>query len=543
MNRYVSLLFLLFGFLFLMVACKTQQTIPQKVEPKPETPREETPKIEPIPPSEKTDFVEVNFELPQQPREFRGFWVATVVNIDWPESGTDSWEKQKADFLKLLDYYQGLNFNAAIVQIRAAGDAFYPSNYAPWSRYLTGQEGKSPQTLENPLSWMIRETHLRGIEFHAWLNPYRATFDDKTELLSPDHDFFLHPDWMLNYGSKYYYNPGLPEVKEHLKKIIQEIVYNYDVDAIHFDDYFYPYKVANQEFPDQATFQKFKKSGQSIADWRRENVNTLVKEVCQTIKASKPWVQFGISPFGVWRNKDKDPNGSATQAGQTNFDDLYADPLTWMENKWIDYLIPQLYWSMDFSLASYRVLSDWWNERSFGTAVYIGNGPYKIRDNADVAWNDPEELIRQVAYIRTLPALGGNSYFSAKSLYSKNQDVAGLLKNQLYDKPVLPPAFEPRQQVEISMPQVRGLSNEGQELRLELDGPLDPAIRYVLFREGKSLESLQTAPIQKIWVGGSRVSNLAIRTSNQEFLAIHWLDHFGRILGSQVFHNLSPSLP
>ncbi|TFV93263.1 glycoside hydrolase [Algoriphagus kandeliae] len=543
MNRYFSQFFLVIGFLFLLLACKSQQVIPEKKEDKTEVPSVENPPKVPVEPIEKKSFVVLDDKLPEPVREFRGVWIATVVNIDWPESGSDSWEKQKADFLKLLDYYQGLNFNAAIVQIRAAGDAFYPSNFAPWSKYLTGQEGKAPQTLENPLSWMIRETHLRGMEFHAWLNPYRATFDTKTELLSPDHDFFIHPDWMLKYGTKYYYNPGLPDVKEHLKKIIHEVVSNYDIDAIHFDDYFYPYKVPNQEFPDQSTYQKFKKPGQSIEDWRRENVNTLVKEVYETLKTTKPWVQFGISPFGVWRNKDKDPNGSATQAGQTNFDDLYADPLAWMKNGWIDYLIPQIYWSMDYSLASYRVLTDWWDQRSFGTAIYIGNGPYKIRDNADIAWNNPQELIRQVVYTRTLPTLGGNSYFSAKSLFSKNRDVADMLRTELYEKPVLPPAFEPKEQVEIVKPKVQELQFKDGQSHLELESPLDPAIRYLVFQESNDLEKLKDVPIQKLWVGGSRAKSLQISSTNSRYLAIQWLDHFGRLVESQIIQNLNSSQP
>ncbi|MFC3417268.1 glycoside hydrolase family 10 protein [Algoriphagus hitonicola] len=346
----------------------------------------------------------LSFELPEMPREFRGVWIATVVNIDWPEAGTDSWEKQKRDFVTLLDHYKKMNFNAVIVQVRTAGDAFYPSRHAPWSRYLTGKEGTAPNTIENPLTWMINQAHERGLEFHAWLNPYRATFDDKTSLLSQDHDFNLHRDWMLKYGPKYYYNPGLPEVREKFIAVIDELVNNYDLDAVHFDDYFYPYKIGNQIFPDQKTFNQYKKPGQTIDDWRRENVNLLIQAVHQTIKKSKPWVQFGISPFGVWRNQDKDPKGSPTRAGQTNYDDLYADPLTWMKNGWIDYLIPQLYWSMDYELASYRKLNDWWSINNFGTHIYIGNGPYKIRDNADKAWDNPgKSTIRSITPVHFRP--------------------------------------------------------------------------------------------------------------------------------------------
>src|SRR3970040_1972672 len=199
---------------------------------------------------------------------------------------------------------------------------------------------------------MSTQARARGFEFHAWLNPYRATMDLKTENLSPNHDFYKHPDWMIKYAGKYYYNPALPEVQTHLVTIVSEVVRNYDIDAIHFDDYFYPYKVPGEVFNDRASFVKFG-GGLKLEDFRRSNVNNLVKCVSLSIKNIKPWVQFGISPFGVWRNKSVDPKGSETESGQTNYDDLYADPLAWMENSWIDYLVPQLYWSLGHPKVSY----------------------------------------------------------------------------------------------------------------------------------------------------------------------------------------------
>ena len=246
--------------------------------------------------------------IPQPEREFRGFWVATVVNIDWPKKGTDPIEKQKTDYLKILDFYDSLNFNAAIVQVRTAGDAFYTSEYAPWSRFLTGEEGKAPQTNESILKWMIAETHARGMEFHAWLNPYRATFDLNTEILSPDHDYHQHPEWMLKYGKKYYYDPGLPEVRERMILVIDELVSNFDIDAVHFDDYFYPYTIAGEVFGDSLSFDKYAREGQSLGDWRRSNINLLVKDSYEIIKARKPWVQFGISPsaFGKTRPQTRE---------------------------------------------------------------------------------------------------------------------------------------------------------------------------------------------------------------------------------------------
>ncbi|HKO77220.1 MAG TPA: family 10 glycosylhydrolase [Flavobacterium sp.] len=370
--------------------------------------------------------------------EFRAVWIATVVNIDWPKKSTDSVEKQKADFIDILDTYQKLNYNAVIVQIRSVGDALYPTILAPWSRYLTGREGKAPSPNYDVLEWMITETHARGFEFHAWLNPYRATFDLKTETLSPTHDYYKHPEWMIEYGGKYYYNPALPEVQQHLTTIVEEVVIKYDIDAVHFDDYFYPYKIKGIEFNDAPAYQKFG-NGLSLPDWRRSNVTTFVKNISSTIKKVKPWVQFGISPFGVWRNKSVDPKGSDTLSGQTNYDDLYADPVDWMNNNWIDYIVPQLYWSIDHKTASYAKLMKWWSENvPSNTALYVGNSTYKIRADSDKHWNNKFEIPNQIDLTRSYPNVQGNGFFSAKWFMNKNQDVVKVLQEYEYKYPALP---------------------------------------------------------------------------------------------------------
>ncbi|MGB5274112.1 MAG: family 10 glycosylhydrolase [Flavobacteriaceae bacterium] len=377
--------------------------------------------------------------IPQPKTEFRGVWIATVANIDWPKNGLDGVLKQKKDYLAILDFYEALNFNAVVVQVRTAGDAFYASPYAPWSRFLTGEEGRAPDSQEDLLEWMIAEAHLRGMEFHAWFNPYRATFDLKTERLSPTHDFNLHPEWMLKYGSKYYYDPGLPEVQDRLVSIIDEVVSKYDIDAIHFDDYFYPYKIQDAVFEDQNSFRFHNKINASLEDWRRANIDSLVKKVHQTVKSNKPWVQFGISPFGVWKNKATDPRGSDTQAGQTTYEDLYADPLLWSEMGWLDYLLPQIYWSMDLPVASHRKIMDWWAGHLKKTNLYIGNGVYKIRNNADSVWYDKKELPRQLTLARKTPEVGGNVFFSAKILMQDHSDIVAHLKKKYYRRPALPP--------------------------------------------------------------------------------------------------------
>ena len=376
--------------------------------------------------------------IPQPKTEFRGVWIATVVNIDWPKNGKDAVEKQKADYLAILDFYKNLNFNAVIVQIRDAGDAFYRSTYAPWSRFLTGKEGEAPKTKGDLLSWMINEAHGRGMEFHAWLNPYRATFDLKTEILSPIHDFHLHPEWMIKYGEKFYYDPGLPQVRNRMVQIIDELVTAYDIDAIHFDDYFYPYTIRGEVFHDSLSYTYHRLPDQSLEDWRRSNIDSLVQNTHKVVKSKKPWVQLGISPFGVWKNNTTDPRGSDTKAGQTTYEDLYADPLLWMEKGWLDYLVPQVYWSMDLPVASHKKIVGWWAMNATNTNLYIGNGTYKIRNNGDTAWDDKKELPDQLNLARHTDEVMGNVFFSAKSLMGKHRDVVDFMKRKYYKRAALP---------------------------------------------------------------------------------------------------------
>jgi uncharacterized lipoprotein YddW (UPF0748 family) len=428
-------------------------------------------------------------------REFRGVWVASVANIDWPMSGWNGSAVQKADFTKILDFYHGLNFNAVIVQVRAAGDALYPSENAPWSRYISGREGRYAQWDEDPLAWMIKETHQRGMEFHAWFNPYRATVSLKTENLSPDHDFYQHPEWMLTYGNKNYYNPGLPEVRAKFNAVIAEVVSNYNIDAIHFDDYFYPYKIEGQQLQDSTIYKKYASPGQSLEDWRRSNVDSLVKGVHTTIKNIKPWVLFGISPFGVWKNKATDPRGSDTQAGQTTYEDLYADPLLWMKEGWIDYLAPQVYWSMDLPVASHKKIVDWWSKNTTGTTLYIGNGAYKIRNNSDAAWDKKTELPNQIALARTTSKVSGNIFFSAKSLMQENQDVVRYLKRKYYRFPALTPVQNIVNNKVPTPPKLLAITKNRDSIfiKIALQEPLKQALIYQSGRQKK-----ESYPIRKL---------------------------------------------
>lgn len=476
--------------------------------------------------------------IPQPEREFRGFWVATVVNIDWPKNGNDPVEKQKVDYLKILDFYDDLNFNTAIVQIRTAGDAFYDSDYAPWSRFLTGKEGEAPKSRENLLQWMIDQTHARGMEFHAWLNPYRATFDLNTELLSPTHDFNLHPDWMLKYGKKYYYNPGLPEVRQHMVSIIDELVTNYDIDAVHYDDYFYPYTIKNEVFQDSLTYYNCGLPNQSLDDWRRSNMDSLIKNSHQFIKSKKPWVQFGVSPFGVWKNKSTDPMGSDTQAGQTTYDNLYADPLLWMEKEWLDYLVPQVYWSMNLPVASHHKIVDWWAQNSSNTNLYIGNGPYKIRNNSDKAWDNKKELPNQLKLARKTEAVHGNVFFSAKSLMLNNQDVVSYLKRKYYKHQALPPPSPYKTSIEKVVPKLESISVGNSHTTLYYNN-LESERFALLYSSTKKLKEIY--PIKKLIAKsfidkGNHIDIDAHLLEGKKHIAIVLIDRFGQKSEPKIIH-------
>jgi len=374
-----------------------------------------------------------------QPKyEFRAVWVATVENIDWPSTKHLSADSQKTEFIKLLDLHKQNGMNAIVAQIRPAADAFYPSPYEPWSEWLTGTQGKAPDPYYDPLDFMIKETHKRNMEFHAWLNPYRAVNDIYHSSVAPDHITKTHPEWFLVYGEKRYFDPGNKEVQEFVTKVVRDIVRRYDVDAIHFDDYFYPYRIPKREFPDSVSFSKYG-NGLTKDDWRRSNVDSIILKLSKAIKEEKKYCKFGISPFGVWRNSSKDSLGSETQAGQTNYDDLYADILLWLRLKWIDYVAPQLYWEIGFAKAPYEVLIDWWAQNAYGRHLFVGHGFYRTLENRVGPWKQASEIPNQIAMLREYKEVQGSIYFSSKSFNSNPNGWNDSLKNNYYKYPAIVP--------------------------------------------------------------------------------------------------------
>lgn len=366
-------------------------------------------------------------------REFRAVWVATVLNIDYPSQPTTDAKTLRREWIELLDAHHNTGINALIVQVRPAADALYPSALAPWSAYLTGRQGQAPRPARfDPLEFMIEETHRRGMEFHAWLNPYRATTSTDTRGLAPGHVLRQHPDWCFFYGGKYYLNPALPEVRRHVEAVVGELLGKYEIDGIHFDDYFYPYKKAGQPIPDSLDFDRYGKAFEDIEDWRRHNNDLLIRALHRRIKQQKPGISFGISPFGVWRNAARDSLGSDTRAGVTTYDDLYADVRKWLEQGWIDYVAPQLYWHIGHPAADFETLLNWWSQHTYGRHLYIGHGAYRIGTDSDSAWQDAREIARQMTIVRQNPKVDGHIFFSSNSLRKNKLDWSSHLRDSLY---------------------------------------------------------------------------------------------------------------
>jgi len=401
-------------------------------------------------------------------REMRGIWVATVSNIDWPSSNTLTTKEQKREAIELLDHIKSLGFNTVFLQIRPASDALYSSSLEPWSQVLTSKAGQAPKPFYDPLNFWIDKAHQRGIELHAWINPYRAAMKASAPL--PDtHPAKTHPEWFLTYGDKLYFDPGRPESKHHINKIVKEIISNYEIDGIHMDDYFYPYPIAGVEFPDSLSYEKYGKINfpENKNDWRRDNVTQTIESLHQTIKSEKPWIAFGISPFCVWRNQVDDTRASDSRAGATNYDHLYADILKWMENGWMDYVAPQIYWETSHPAANFVKLTQWWNDNNYETPVFIGHGTYKI-GSAKPDWQSPQQMPQQFRLGRAQPNIKGSISFSYKHFKRNLLGFQDSLKTDLFNTIALTPAYHSSQNSNPENPIIK-LKVTGRRLKWKLN--------------------------------------------------------------------------
>lgn len=371
--------------------------------------------------------------------EFRATWISTVYNLDWPSKKGLTKEQQQEEFTTLLDQLQETGLNAVIVQVKPTADSFYPSEYGPWSEYLTGVQGENPGY--DPLAFMIEEAHQRNMEFHAWFNPYRISVKDDINSLAPNHPAKNNPSWVVSYREQLYYNPGIPEVRAFVKDSIMEVVRNYPIDGVHLDDYFYPYPAKDLDFPDDALYKVSKRHPmETKEEWRRSNINEFIEDLYNSIKNEKRQVKFGVSPFAVWRNQDIDPLGSATRAGVTSYDSLYADTKLWVEKGWLDYIAPQIYWYFGYAPAPYEVVLNWWAELTQDKDIhlYVGQAAYKAQPE-ESPWGNPYEILNQIDYNRNIGSAEGSILFRAKSIVNNPLNLKQNLKSTVYKEPALTP--------------------------------------------------------------------------------------------------------
>ncbi|WP_046726689.1 glycoside hydrolase family 10 protein [Streptomyces humi] len=363
--------------------------------------------------------------------EMRGMWLATVSNRDWPSRAGLTAADQRRELTDLLDRAVHFRLNTVMLQVRPTADALWPSPYEPWSQYLTGTQGRNPGW--DPLGVAVQEAHARGLRLHAWFNPYRIANHTDPGRLVASHPARKHPDWVVRYGGKLYYNPGLPAVRAFVEQAILDAVARYPVDAVHFDDYFYPYPVAGQTFDDDEAYDAHGAAFSSRAAWRRDNIDKLVTGTAAGIRKLRPGTRFGISPFAVWRNAATDSRGSDTRAGVETYDDLYADTRKWVLKNWIDYVVPQVYWQIGNSAADYAKVVDWWAgvAKGTGTRLYIGEALYRAgAAGAPAAWQDPAELSRHLTLAGRYAEVGGHVYFAAKEVAA---DPVGALSRVVAD--------------------------------------------------------------------------------------------------------------
>ncbi len=388
-------------------------------------------------------FCFAHISIAQSPkRELRAVWIPTVTNIEWPSSKTLTVGQQQQELITILDQHKLSGINAVYLQVRGQADAIYPTTVAPFADIFTGSQGVLTNPIYDPLQFAIDKCRERNMEIHAWCNPYRAISNaNNLSSFAANHIAKTRPDLLLTQGTLRVLDPGKFEVIDTVIKCVMDIVSKYDIDGIHFDDYFYPYPPAATitPFNDDATFTDFPRGFTNKGDWRRANVDSLIKRTYDTIKKIKPWVKFGVSPFGIWRNNTADPNGSAT-SGLQSYSDTYANAKKWIENKWVDYLAPQIYWSIGFAPANYSVLVNWWSNNSYERHIYAGMAAYKINNNTDANWSNPAETANQIKLNRTTSNILGNAFYNSKAINANPLGVKDTIRKQTYfGKPALLP--------------------------------------------------------------------------------------------------------
>lgn len=458
-------------------------------------------------------------DLPPIPREFRGLWVATVANIDWPSQPGLSEARQKQELIEILDQAARLHMNAILLQVRPMCDALYRSRREPWSPFLTGVMGKDPGY--DPLEFAIAEAHRRGLDLHAWFNPFRARHPSATSI-SADHISKRRPELVRRYGDQEWLDPGEPEVRDFCLSTILDVVRRYEIDGVHLDDYFYPYPIREDgrtlPFPDDQTFRRFGR-GVQLADWRRANVDDFVGRLYGAVKRVKPSVKVGISPFGIWR-----PGNPPGIKGLDAFNDLYADSRGWLARGWVDYLSPQLYWPIASPAQSFPALLHWWVEQNQrGRHIWPGSNVSKV---GSAGW-DSNEIVAQIRATRAQRGAGGNVLFSAAPLRDNRLGVAGALQADAYSVPALIPATRWLGGGPPAPPEVREMKDRNSQERWLRITPGGPAPAWWVLR-------LQYADGWRMRVLSGQQSEFDLAAIPADVISVTAVDHVGNLSAPAV---------
>lgn len=415
----------------------------------------------------------------QHKREFRGAWIQCVNGQFQGMSA----QKMQQTLLHQLNELKKDGCNAIIFQVRPECDALYQSNIEPWSRFLTGQQGVAPATPWDPLQWMITECHKRGMELHAWINPYRAK-TKTTKTLAPSHIAIKHPERVFPYDGQLILNPALPENRDYICRVVRDIVTRYDIDGLHMDDYFYPYPAPGQVIPDDREFKLYNNGIRNKNDWRRYNVNLFVQQMNEEIHRIKPWVKFGISPFGIYRNKKSDPRNGSETNGLQNYDDLYADVLLWVNNGWIDYCVPQIYWQIGHPAADYEKLMYWWNRYCAKRPLFIGEDIERTVKHADINDHTRHQMNAKMKLHDQLPNVKGTVLWYAKAAVDNIGNYGTLLREKYWRYPAL-------------QPEMKFLSSKSPK-KVKGVKPMWIDNSYILFWTAPKGKDWQTAPTQYV---------------------------------------------
>lgn len=415
-------------------------------------------------------------------REFRGAWIQ-CVNGQFQGIGTQQMQRTLTSQLNQLQKY---GVNAIIFQVRAECDALYPSKYEPWSKFLTGRQGVAPNPYWDPLQWMIDECHKRGMELHAWINPYRAKTKTTNELAS-NHVARQFPNRVFAYDGLSILNPGIPENRDYICKIVEDILQRYDVDGFHIDDYFYPYPAPGIQIPDQQQYRTYGRGFNNIQDWRRDNVNMFIKQLSETIHRVKPWVKFGVSPFGIYRNQKSAPNIGSRTSGLQNYDDLYADVLKWVNNGWVDYCVPQIYWEIGHKAADYKELIQWWNKYAGNRPLYIGEDVLRTVKASDPQNPRSHQLPAKHRLHQQAENVQGTVLWYAASVVDNPGNYGSVLQTDYWRYPALQPSMPFIDNDAPGKPKKMKVRKENGEHYLQWKAPKgtgwdDEAYKYVVYK-------------------------------------------------------------